>query len=208
MYGEYSRGEDRENAETGRRRGRWVTDWCHGGIQMSPVLFLFQKTSNERAVKMSMQMIKQLPLTLSADARWNVRTQFAALCYRYQRDKLRLMLITSRKTGRWIIPKGWPIDGKTPAGSALQEAWEEAGIIGRCDDLCLGIFSYRKYFEEADGLPCVAMVYPVRVRQVEDRYPEAGQRKRKWVSRNRAAKMVAEPELARILRDFDPKLLG
>ena len=118
-----------------------------------------------------------------------------------------MILITSSKTWRWIIPKCWPTEGKTPAQSALQEAWEEAGVIGKCTDICLGLFSYRKYLEEADGLPCVAMVYPVKVREMSDDFPEAGQRKRKWVSRNRAAKMVSEPELARILRDFDPKLL-
>ena len=157
---------------------------------------------------MSMQMIKQLPLSVPCDVKWDVRSQFAALCYRYQKDKLRVLLITSRKTGRWIIPKGWPIDGKTPAETAMQEAWEEAGVVGNYDDVCLGLFSYRKYFEEADDLPCVAMVFPVKVKHLEDKYPEAGQRKRKWVSRNRAAKMVSEPELARILCDFDPKLLG
>ncbi len=157
---------------------------------------------------MSVQMIKQLPLTVQCAQKWDVRSQFAALCYRYQKDKLRVMLITSRKTGRWIVPKGWPIDGKTPAECALQEAWEEAGVVGKCADVCLGLFSYLKYLEEADGLPCVAMVYPVKVKDTLDQYPEAGQRKRKWVSRNRAAKMVSEPELAQILRDFDPKLLG
>lgn len=157
---------------------------------------------------MSIQMIKQLPLNVDGSVRRDVRSQFAALCYRYQKDKLRVLLITSRNTGRWIIPKGWPIDGKTPAETALQEAWEEAGVVGKCDDVCLGMFSYRKYLEEAEGFPCVGMVYPVRVKQLEDKYPEAGQRKRKWLSRNRAAKLVSEPELARILRDFDPKLLG
>ena len=157
---------------------------------------------------MSVQMIKQLPLTLKGGCKREVRSQFAALCYRYQKDKLRVLLITSRKTGRWIIPKGWPMDGKTPAQGASQEAWEEAGVIGTCSDICLGLFAYQKYLEESDGLPCVAMVYPLKVRELAESYPEAGQRKRKWVSRNRAAKMVAEPELARILRDFDPKLLS
>jgi hypothetical protein len=53
--------------------------------------------------------------------------------------------------------------------------------------------------------PCVALVYPVKVKELADRYPEKRERKRAWFSPKKAAKRVAEPELARILRDFDPK---
>jgi 8-oxo-dGTP pyrophosphatase MutT (NUDIX family) len=169
---------------------------------------LLQNKYKEQVAIMTVQTIKQLPLTFGPTEKSDVRSQFAALCYRYQKDKLRVMLITSRDTGRWIIPKGWPMDGKTPAQSALQEAWEEAGVLGKCEDRCLGLFAYRKFRDDTDDLPCVAMVFPVRVKDLKDVYPEAGQRQRKWVSRARAAKMVAEPELARILSDFDPKLLG
>lgn len=157
---------------------------------------------------MSVQTIHPPPFVVQGASRQDVRSQFAALCYRYEKGKLRVLLITSRKTDRWIIPKGWPVPGRTPPESALQEAWEEAGVIGTCDDICLGLFSYRKRGAVAGSLPCVAMVYPVKVSNLRDQYPEAGQRKRKWVSRTRAARMVSEPELARILKDFDPKLLG
>ncbi len=155
---------------------------------------------------MSIPMIKQLPISLSGGRKSDVRSQFAALCYRVQNDKVRVLLVTSRGTGRWIIPKGWPMDGNTPAQSAAQEAWEEAGVIGKAKDVCLGLYSYRKTMEDVDDLPCVAMIYPVKVKSLADTYPEAGQRKRKWVSRKKAAAMVAEPELARIIREFDPKL--
>ena len=154
---------------------------------------------------MSAPMIKQLPLTLRGSHKSDVRSQFAALCYRVQNGKLQVLLITSRGTGRWIIPKGWPIDGLTPAHSAAQEAWEEAGVMGKPVDLCLGLFSYRKFIEGEETLPCVAMVYPLKVKRLAKDFPEAGQRKMKWVSRKRAAQMVVEPELARILRDFDPR---
>ncbi|MFK7876217.1 MAG: NUDIX hydrolase [Paracoccaceae bacterium] len=152
-------------------------------------------------------MIKQLPLSLGRQHKKEVRSQFAALCYKVQNDKVRVLLVTSRRTGRWIIPKGWPMDGKTPAETAAQEAWEEAGVQGKVRDMCLGLFSYRKVLEDADDLPCVAMVYPVKVKSLATIFPETGQRKRKWVSRKKAAQMVSEPELARILRDFDPRLL-
>ena len=157
---------------------------------------------------MSAPMITQLPLVMHAARKSDVRSQFASLCYRIKNGKVQILLITSRGTGRWIIPKGWPIDGLTPAASAAQEAWEEAGVTGKPRDLCLGLFSYRKVVGAEPNLPCVAMVYPLRVKALAKVYPEAGERKRKWVSRKKAAEMVHEPELARILRDFDPRVMG
>ena len=153
---------------------------------------------------MSVPMIHQLPPSVR---RWDVRSQYAALCYKRKGGKLKLLLVTSRKTNRWIIPKGWPIDGLAPAESALQEAWEEAGVIGTATDVCLGLFSYRKLMQGGAGLPCVAMVYPVEVSRLADTFPEAGERKRVWVSRKKAARMVGEPELARILKEFRPRHL-
>lgn len=151
------------------------------------------------------KMIKQLPISLPGGRKTDVRTQFAALCYQELKGKLRVLLITSRGTGRWIVPKGWPVDGQTPAESAITEAWEEAGVRGICDGRCIGIFSYSKGHSELGDLPCVAMVFAVEVSEIADKYPEAHQRERKWVSRKKAAKMVDDPELARILRDFDPR---
>ncbi|WP_299782436.1 NUDIX hydrolase [uncultured Roseobacter sp.] len=150
-------------------------------------------------------MIKQLPISLSGAGKRDVRTQFAALCYRVQKGKIRVLMITSRGSKRWIVPKGWPMDGLTPAGSAVQEAWEEAGVRGTSDGRCLGIFSYSKDAEDLGALPCLAMVYAVEVETLADDYPEAGQRERAWMSRKKAARLVDEPELARILRDFDPR---
>lgn len=152
-------------------------------------------------------MIKQLPISVRGGRKWDVRSQFAGLCYRVHNGKVQVLLVTSRGTGRWIIPKGWPMDGQTPAQSAATEAWEEAGVQGKAVDICLGLYSYRKMFEDKDDMPCVAMVFPIKVKKLATKYPEAGQRKRKWVSRKKAASMVDEPELSRILRDFDPKHL-
>ncbi|WP_299369324.1 NUDIX hydrolase [uncultured Tateyamaria sp.] len=154
-------------------------------------------------------MIKQLPLSFMGAHKRDIRTQFAALCYRIKNDKVQVLLVTSRGSQRWILPKGWPMDGATPAESAATEAWEEAGVRGRAEDRPLGIYSYNKVLgEDEDDLPCVAMVYAVRVKTLAREFPEAGQRKRKWVSRKKAASMVDEPELARILRDFDPRQLA
>lgn len=152
-------------------------------------------------------MIKQLPITIRAAHRSDVRSQFAALCFRMTGGRPEILLVTSRRSGRWIVPKGWPMHGLTPAASAAQEAWEEAGATGKVYERCLGLYSYNKITGDGAGLPCVAMVYPLRVKSLARDYPERGQRRRKWFSAKRAAACVAEPELARILRDFDPRAL-
>lgn len=149
-------------------------------------------------------MIKQLPISIQASHKSDVRSQFSALCYRFRRGKPEILLITSRGSGRWIVPKGWPIDGLTPAASAAQEAWEEAGVIGTFDDRCLGLYSYSKSVG-GEGFPIVTLVYPVKVKSLANSFPEVGQRARRWFSPKKAAKLVVEPELARIIKDFDPR---
>ena len=157
--------------------------------------------------KMTLQATKQLPISVSARHKGDIRTQFAALCWRVSNGKPEVLLITSRGSNRWIVPKGWPMSGLTPGTGALTEAWEEAGVKGKSYELCLGLFSYIKRFDHNSRIPCMAMVYPVKVSKLVNDFPEAGQRKRKWVSPNKAAAMVKEPELAQILRTFDPKYL-
>lgn len=155
---------------------------------------------------MTLQGTKQLPITVAVSNKTDMRIQFAALCWRANNGKPEVLLITSRRTNRWIVPKGWPQTGMTPGEGALTEAWEEAGVKGKVFDRSLGLFSYAKKVE--DGiLPCVAMVYPVKVTKLAKEFPEAGQRKREWFSPKKAATLVQEPELAMILRHFDPKLL-
>ena len=152
--------------------------------------------------------VKQKPISLLTNDKRDVRTQFAALCYRLVHDKVEVLVITSRRSQNWILPKGWPMDGKTPAECAVQEAWEEAGVIGRVNTKCLGLYSYHKDLGPEQGsVPCVAMVYGVRVNSLADEFPEAGQRKRKWLRPQRAADRVSEPELAQLLRNFDPSIL-
>ena len=103
---------------------------------------------------MSIPIVRNQPLNLHGNRKNDVRTQFGALCWRVRKKKLQIALITSRRTGRWIIPKGWPVEGATPTEAAAQEAWEEAGIEGTVGHACLGIFSYAKAVD--DGVqPCV-----------------------------------------------------
>ena len=152
-------------------------------------------------------MVKQLPMRIRSAHPSDVRSQFGALCYRVEQGKVKVLLITSRNTGRWVIPKGWPVDGCTPAESAAREAWEEAGVTGKVQERCLGIYSYAKTHGPVVGLPCVVMVYPLLVQSLASDFPERDQRRVKWFSPKKAAARVMEPELARMLRDFDPDRL-
>ncbi len=153
--------------------------------------------------RMSVGKIKQRPLKLGDDKR-SVRTQFGALCWRRHRDEVQVLMITSRRTKRWILPKGWPQDGATPAEAAATEAWEEAGVRGKIKPICLGIYSYTKELDGAPILPCVVAVFPIKVARLEKSWPEDKFRKRRWFSLKKAASLVKEPELAAILRKFDP----
>ncbi|GFE65319.1 NUDIX hydrolase [Litoreibacter roseus] len=137
-----------------------------------------------------------------------LRTQFGALCYRVHNSETQVLLVTSRASGRWIIPKGWPMPGETPAAAALTEAHEEGGVDGKSFDVCIGLYSYTKIMESEDDLPCVVSVFPVRVKRLLSTYPEEKQRKRKWFSLKKAAARVREPELKKILKNFDPTYLG
>jgi len=133
----------------------------------------------------------------------DLRTQFAALCYRFKDDKLQICLVTSRRSGRWIVPKGWPMDGETPADAAATEAFEEAGLRGKVDNRPIGVFSYYKVLSK-DELPCIAVVYPLKVNKAVNNWPERKERRRKWFSRKRAAAIVDNRELRAIIEAFNP----
>jgi len=144
------------------------------------------------------------PVDMVGAKKNEMRTQFAALCYRMRKGKPEILLVTSRRTKRWVLPKGWPMDGASPAQGAAREAFEEAGVEGKVFDLSHGMFTYTKTLSGAEVIPCAVMVYPLKVKTIHDTYPEKGERKRKWFSPAGAAKRVNEPELAHLLRHFDP----
>lgn len=131
------------------------------------------------------------------------RVQVAALCVRECAGQKEVLLVTSRGTGRWILPKGWPIKGKDGAESALQEAWEEAGVKhGTIQGDAIGTFSYEKELKTGLLVPVQSFVYTIEEVELSDQYPEAHQRKRKWFSPQEAAKLVRETELQALLRQL------
>ncbi|WP_308445967.1 NUDIX hydrolase [Ruegeria spongiae] len=136
------------------------------------------------------------PLILRPEA-----VQVAALCVRGRKKKQEVLMITSRGSGRWVVPKGWPIDGKTGAEAAVQEAWEEAGVLAeQVDEDPVGSFDYGKGQKDGTTQPVRVSVYRVRVDTLADDFPEAGQRERRWMLPEEAANLVAEPKLQDLLR--------
>lgn len=119
-----------------------------------------------------------------------------------------MLVITSRDTGRWVIPKGWPMDGKKANEVAAQEAWEEAGVKGAAGEQSIGSYSYQKGLDHGMKVPCRVQVYPVVVFDMAKRFKEKGVRKLEWVSFPEAAIRVAEPELKELILGFEQQLLS
>lgn len=134
-----------------------------------------------------------------AESSSSPRSQYAALCWRMHRGQIEVLLITSRDTGRWVIPKGWPMEGMDPSSAAAREAWEEAGVTGETMPEAIGFYSYDKVMKPGHSLPCAVAVYPLRVGQLADKFPERKERRRKWFAAAKAARKVAEPELRELL---------
>lgn len=134
------------------------------------------------------------------------RVQFAALCYRRRKKKegYKILLITSRGTGRWVTPKGWPMAGHTAAQVAEREAFEEAGVRGEVGAEPIGHYSYTKSMPGGLKMRCVVQVHPMQVTGIEKDFPERRERQSAWLTPEEAACRVAEPELKAIIRTFDP----
>lgn len=136
-------------------------------------------------------------------------TQYAALCYRvHKKSGLQVLLVTSRDTGRWVLPKGWPMKDKSGPEAALREAYEEAGVIGDVRKSEVGLYPYDKRMEDGSVIPCVVTVFPVAVTKLAKSFPEMRQRIRRWVKPKKAARLVDEAELQTLLASFDPKSKG
>jgi 8-oxo-dGTP pyrophosphatase MutT (NUDIX family) len=125
-----------------------------------------------------------------------VRVQYGALPYRLGSLSVEVLLVTSRATKRWIIPKGWPIKGLTPAKAAAREAYEEAGVRGRVAGRAFGQFRYEKRLEDRDAcVPCEVQVFPLAVKRQWKDWPEFKERTARWFSAAEAADLVEDDGL-------------
>jgi 8-oxo-dGTP pyrophosphatase MutT (NUDIX family) len=132
-------------------------------------------------------------------ARPEPRAQYAALPYRVGPD-LEILLVTSQETGRWVIPKGWPMKGRTRREAAAIEAMEEAGVEGRMTRKAVGVYEYRKVLRSGESQRCRVTVYAVEVTVQHQIWREQDQRSSQWFVWDAAAAAVNEPGLGQLIR--------
>ncbi len=130
--------------------------------------------------------------------------QVAALPYRMSSGEIEVLLITSRDSGRWLIPKGWLMKRRSGSEAAAVEAFEEAGIRGAVATSPLGAYTYQKTMKDGAAALCQVQVYPMAVKSQAKKYKEKGQRQLQWLPPHQAAEQVAEPELAALIAGFKP----
>ena len=114
--------------------------------------------------------------------------------------------MTSRDTGRWVIPKGWPMDGKRSYEVAAREAFEEAGVRGTVEQETLGAYSYPKILKDGLKVTCKVQVYALEVADLAKNFKEKGERTIEWVSCDEACKRVKEPELRDLFLIFKHRI--
>lgn len=121
---------------------------------------------------------------------------------------MEVALITSRETGRWVIPKGWPMAKKKPHAAAAREALEEAGLVGEGGREPIGSYAYDKRLRDGTVVRCHVAVFPLAVTKQRKRFRERGMRSLCWMSGAEAAEAVVEPELKDIFEHMDELLTG
>lgn len=130
------------------------------------------------------------------------RRQVAALPWRGEGEALRILLVSSRETRRWVIPKGWPMKGKTDFAAAAQEAYEEAGLDGVIAEKPAGEYEYLKRLKSGAAKLVKVDVFPLQVTGEHLNWPEKGQRTLQWMTPVEAALAVQEPDLRDLIARF------
>lgn len=125
--------------------------------------------------------------------------QCAALPFVFRGGKLRVLLVTSRETGRWVLPKGWTEKRLALHALAAKEAFEEAGVVGQVERRPIGRYRYLKRGPRDRVTPCSVRVFPLRVDRLLDDWPERRERQRRWFGLAEAAMAVEEGGLVTLL---------
>jgi phosphohistidine phosphatase len=119
--------------------------------------------------------------------------QSGVVPWRRRADRLEVLLVTSRRRRRWIVPKGIVEDARGPVASAAAEAWEEAGVEGLVEDVPLGTYRFPKW-----GGTVTVEVFPMAVTHVHDAWPE-DDRERRWFGIEDAVAHASPPALAALI---------
>ena len=128
--------------------------------------------------------------------------QYAALPWRASQGTIEILLVTTLKTRRWIVPKGWPLAGRSPSECAASEALEEAGVLGEVASESLGSFNYNKRRKSGEVTPCKVHVFAMRVDRQRRSWAEKRTRETRWCSPEEALARVSDPGLRRLITRF------
>ncbi|MEJ8474525.1 NUDIX hydrolase [Roseibium algae] len=158
------------------------------------------------SIDSSWAVTKPLFRDLKSLFRRPARLQIGALCYRVREGDVEVLLVTSRSSRRWILPKGWPILKRRAHKTASIEAYEEAGIVGNVSKKPFGTFN--SYKGHAGGLKIrtQVMIFLIQVTDTLDDYPEVGQRELRWLAIDDAIKLADEQGLSRLLSKFNAEM--
>ena len=142
---------------------------------------------------------------MASDKSLRGEEQFAALPWRRRAaGGIEVLVITSRETRRWVLPKGWPMKDRTPSEAAAQEAYEEAGVLGETDPEPLGDYGYGKRLANGLVQDVRVAVFTMEVFVEQMAWPEQAEREKLWTSPQQAAELVDEPELKDLILAFKP----
>ena len=117
--------------------------------------------------------------------------------------ELQVLLLTSRETRRWVLPKGWPKKGLKPHELAAREAYEEAGIEGEVTPEAIGSYRYAKRLPGGKSVTCDVLVFPLAMQRQLPDWPERKERELRWCTPAEAALLVEEGSLVTLLLDLD-----
>jgi 8-oxo-dGTP pyrophosphatase MutT (NUDIX family) len=132
-----------------------------------------------------------------------INLQSAAIPYRRtDRQEVEILLITSRKRGRWVLPKGKVKRGHPPHASAALEAFEEAGVFGSISRIALGTYRQMKFDADGQPRPIAVRAFPMLVTGENRSWPEMSVRQRRWMPISKAAEAVKNGELRALLQQF------
>jgi 8-oxo-dGTP pyrophosphatase MutT (NUDIX family) len=135
-----------------------------------------------------------------------VGDQYAALPWRLVEDRLEILLITTLTSKRWVVPKGWPVEGCSPSECAAHEALEEAGVVGTTASKPVGSFAYLKRRKSGDEISCRVQVFGLEVERQRRAWPEKAIRQTCWCSVEVAIARVSDPGLKRLIAKFAREL--